>query len=263
MQKFIFPLALLLVAAAANAAQQTVLITGANRGIGYEFVKQYADKGYRVIATCRNPAKADELNALAAEHDNVVVEYLDLQDLDGIDKLASEYDGQAVDILINNGALMRGDKGQAFGTIDYDAFDTFFHINVRGPLKVSEAFWPHLQASDNGAVATLTTSQGRAGIPAPGFAYYKSSKAAIDNLQLDIGRKGKKDGVRVMILMPGRVATHGEKPNDFFTPIDQSVTGMIGVIDHHSIEQNGDTFSWNQDPRAPVPDTVTEASPYE
>ncbi|MDJ0926078.1 MAG: SDR family NAD(P)-dependent oxidoreductase [Gammaproteobacteria bacterium] len=262
MQKYILPLALLLIAAAASAAQQTVLITGANRGIGYEFVQQYADKGYRVIATCRNPDKAEELNAFAAEHDNVVVEYLDLQDLDGIDKLAAKYDGQPVDILINNGALMRGGKGQAFGTIDYDAFDTFFHINVRGPLKVTESFWPHLQASDDGAVATLTTSQGRAGIPAPGFAYYKSSKAAIDNLQLDIGRKGKKDGVRVMILMPGRVATHGEKPNDFFTPIDQSVTGMISVIDNHSIDQNGDTFSWNEDPREPATDTVSEASPY-
>ena len=260
-------LLLLLVSAAFQMAtagpQQTVLITGANRGIGFEFVQQYTDNGYRVIATCRNPDKADELNGFAAEHDNVLVEYLDLQDLEGIDKLADKYDGQAVDILINNGALMRGDKGQAFGTIDYDAFDTFFHINVRGPLKVTEAFWPHLQASESGAVATLTTSQGRAGIPAPGFAYYKSSKAAIDNLQLDIGRKGQKDGVRVMILMPGRVATHGEKPNDFFTPIDDSVAGMIDVIDKHSIEQNGDTFRWNQDPRAPVTDTVSEASPYE
>ena len=231
------------------AAQPTVLITGSNRGIGFEFVKQYAAKDYRVIATCRNPDGADELNAFAGDHDNVIVERLDLLDLDGIDQLASRYADQPIDILVNNGALMRGpDEGQSFGTMDYEEFDTFFHINVRGPLKVTEAFWPHLKASDQGAVATLTTSQGRQGIPVPGFAYYKSSKAAIDNLHLDIGRQGRRDGVRVMILIPGRVATHGETPTDFFTPIDDSVAGMIRVIDKHEIKQNGKTFWWKDAP---------------
>jgi NAD(P)-dependent dehydrogenase (short-subunit alcohol dehydrogenase family) len=191
------------------------------------------------------------------------VEYLDLLDLDGIDELAKAYEGQAIDVLVNNGALMRGpDKGQSFGSMDYAAFDTFFHINVRGPLKVSEAFWPHLKASEQGALATLTTSQGTSGIPAPGFAYYKSSKAAIDNLHLDIGRQGKRDGIRVMVLMPGRIATHGEKPNKFFTPVEDSVAGMISVINKQSAEQNGETFSWNDDPAAMVTDAVSEASSY-
>ena len=213
------------------AATPTVLITGANRGIGFEFARQYADLGYRVIATCRNPDSAEELRAFAEDKDQVVIEKLDLVDLQGIDALAARYDGQPIDVLINNAALMRGDKGQAFGTIDYEAFDTFFHTNVRGPLKVTEAFWPHVKASDDGVVASLTTLPGRSGIPVPGFAYYKSSKAALDNLQYDIGRKGKKDGVRVVTLMPGRVPTHGEKFNPaMMVEVDDSVSGMIDVI---------------------------------
>lgn len=248
MQRLISLVILLVVSTGPSIAaqsQRTVLITGANRGIGYEFVRQYTEKGYQVLATCRNPASADELNAFASAHDNIIVERLDLIDLDGIDVLAAKYAGQPIDILINNAALMRGDKGQAFGTIDYDEFDTFFHTNVRGPLKVAEAFWPHVKASDEGIVAQLTTGQGRRGIPVPGFAYYKSSKAAIDNLQFDIGRKGKRDGIRVVTLTPGRVATHGEKKLDWMVAVEQSVAGMIDVMENFTIEQNGDTLAWN------------------
>ena len=232
-----------------DAAQPTVLITGSNRGIGFEFVKQYAARGYRVIATCRNPDDADALNELASQHDNVVVEPLDLLDLEGIGALAERYQGQAIDVLINNAALMRGpDEGQTFGSFDYVEFDRFFHTNVRGPLRVAEAFWPHLKASGNGTVATLTTGRGRNSIPVPGFSYYKGSKAAIDNFQLDIGRQGRRDGVKVLVLMPGRVATHSEATGRNFVPIEDSVAGMIRVMETATIKQNGQTFRWNDDP---------------
>ncbi len=231
---------------AADQAQPTVLITGANRGIGYEFVKQYADKDYRVIATCRNPAGADELNAFAKENDNVIVERLDLVDLPGIDALADKYAGQPIDVLINNGALMRGpDKGQSFGSIDYEEFDKFYHTNVKGPLKVTEAFWPHVKAGDEKIVAQLTTSQGRGGISILGFAYYKSSKAAIDNLYLDVGRQGTVDGIKVVTLIPGRVATQGQKHTEQMVPIDKSISGMIEVMENHTLRQNGKSFWFN------------------
>jgi len=233
-------------AIAADEARRTVLITGANRGIGFEFVKQYTDKGYKVIATSRNPASADDLNAFAAENGNVVIERLDLVDLPGIDALAEKYAGQPIDVLINNAALMRGpDEGQSFGTMDYEEFDTFFNTNVKGPLKVSEAFWPHVMASEEKLVASLTTSQGRQGIPVPGFAYYKSSKAAIDNLYLDIGRQGKRDGVRVVTLIPGRVATHGEEQSKGMVPIEKSISGMIEVMGDHTLKQNGKSYWYN------------------
>ena len=90
---------------------------------------------------------ADELNAFAATHDNVTVERLDLVDLDGIDALAAKYAGRTIDVLINNAALMRGpDPGQTFGSFDYEWFDEWYHTNTRGPLKVTEAFWPNVMA---------------------------------------------------------------------------------------------------------------------
>jgi NAD(P)-dependent dehydrogenase (short-subunit alcohol dehydrogenase family) len=227
----------------AESAQQTVLITGANRGIGFEFVRQYAERGFRIIATCRNPDSAETLNAFSRTHRDVIVEQLDLIDLAGIDALAARYADQPIDVLINNAALMRGpDKGQAFGTMDYEWFDLWFHTNTRGPLKVTEAFWPNLMASENGIVASLTTGQGRQGIPVLGFAYYKSSKAAIDNLFLDIARKGKKDGIRVITISPGRVPTRGEKLTSRMVPIEESIAGMIGVFEQYTLEQNGMAF---------------------
>lgn len=223
--------------------QPTVLITGANRGIGFEFVKQYAARGYRVIATCRNPAEAEALRQYAASHESVVVERLDLVDLAGIDALAARYAGQPIDVLVNNAALMRGpDKGQTFGSMDYAWFDEWFHTNTRGPLKVTEAFWPNLVAADNGLVASLTTGQGRRGIPVLGFAYYKSSKAAIDNLFLDVARKGTQDGVRVITISPGRVATGSGAPTPGMVPIEQSIAGMIKVFEGFTLEQNGKAY---------------------
>jgi NAD(P)-dependent dehydrogenase (short-subunit alcohol dehydrogenase family) len=125
--------------------------------------------------------------------------------------------------------------------MDYEWFDEWFHTNTRGPLKVTEAFWPHVVAADDGLVASLTTGQGRRGIPVLGFAYYKSSKAAIDNLFLDVARKGKKDGVRVITVSPGRVGTHGgHQPG--MVPIEDSIAGMIEVFESFEIEQNGRAF---------------------
>lgn len=233
-------------ATAANHETNTALITGANRGIGFEFVKQYAVRGYRVIATCRDPDRADDLRAYAADHGNVVIERLDLVDFGGIDALAEKYADEPIDVLVNNAALMRGpDEGQTLGTLDYEEFDRFYATNVKGPLKVTEAFWPHVRASEERMIASLTTSQGRQGIPVDGFAYYKSSKAAIDNLYIDIGRRGRKEGIRVVTLIPGRVPTHGEPYMKGMTKVEDSVAGMIEVMENHSIKNNGRAFWYN------------------
>jgi NAD(P)-dependent dehydrogenase (short-subunit alcohol dehydrogenase family) len=238
---------------AADDGSRTVLITGANRGIGYEFAKQYSDKGWQVIATCRQPESADALNALAAARANVVIERLDLVDHAGIDALAGKYADQPIDVLINNAGLMRGpDKGQSFGSIDYSDFDKFFHTNAMGPLKVAEAFWPNVMASEQKTVAALTTGKGKWGIPLRGFAFYKSSKAALDSLQLEIAKKGKSDGVKVVTLQPGIVDTHdafGNVKSPFLVDIEISISGMIDIIDSLTMEQSGSTFLYNGEDR--------------
>jgi len=226
----------------------TVLITGANRGIGFEFVQQYAGLGWNVIATCRNPDGSDELNLLADANKNITVEQLDLLDHAGIDALAAQYVNQPIDILINNAGLMRGpEKGQLIGSIDYDEFILFYRINVMGPLKVSEAFYPNVKKSDLKIMAALTTGKGDKGIPVPGFSLYKTSKAALDSVQKEIAIRWQRQGIKVVTLLPGRVLTHGEKPNPTMPdiPIDKSINGMIHVMATLQMEQSGQTIQWD------------------
>jgi NAD(P)-dependent dehydrogenase (short-subunit alcohol dehydrogenase family) len=229
------------------AAGRTVLITGANRGIGFEFVKQYASRGWRVIATCRDPDAADALKEFASQHDKVEVARLDLLDHAGIDALAERYVGQPIDVLLNNAGLMRGpDRGQMVGTIDYDEFDTFYRINAMGPLKVSEAFYPHVKMSEMKTIAALTTGKGQKGIPVPGFSLYKTSKAALDAIQKEIALRWRRQGIKVVTLLPGRVLTHGETTgSEIAVPIADSIGGMIAVLDGLTIEQTGQTIQWD------------------
>lgn len=228
--------------------QHTVLITGANRGIGLEFVRQYAQRGWRVIATTRDPASAKDLNALAAADKNVVIETLDVADHPGIDALAKKYEGQPIDVLINNAGLMQGpDKGQMVGSIDYAEFERFYRINAMGPLKVSEAFYQNVKASELKTMSALTTGAGKRGIPVPGFTLYKTSKAAMDAIQREIAIRWKQQGIKVVTLMPGRVLTHGERatPGQSTVSVEDSVAGMIKILDGLSLEGTGRTVQWD------------------
>jgi NAD(P)-dependent dehydrogenase (short-subunit alcohol dehydrogenase family) len=230
-----------------DAYVPTVFITGSNRGLGFEFASQYAAKGWRVIATARNLDKADDLKALAKAHDNFILEQLDVTDHARIDALAEQYKDQPIDILINNAALVNDpNRGQMIGSIDFDTFDTYFHINAMGPLKLSEAFWDHVKASEKKIIATLTTG---AGIPAPGFLFYKASKATLDNFVDQLAEAGEKNGIKVVKLQPGFVDTHDlfddARTPPFVTDIHQSIAGMINVMENLTPEQSGQTVRYD------------------
>lgn len=224
----------------------TVLVTGSNRGIGFEFVQQYAELGWNVIATCRNPEGADELQQYAQLHDNVFIEPLDLLDHAGIDALADKYQGQPIDILLNNAGLMRGpDLGQMVGSIDYDEFDRFYRTNAAGPLKVTEAFYPNIKIGQAKIIAALTTGKDEKGIPVPGFSLYKTSKAALDAIQKEIAIRWKRQGVMAITLLPGRVLTTEGATAADAVPIEQSIAGMIAVLDQVDMGDSGRTIQWD------------------
>ena len=144
----------------------TVLITGANRGLGLEFVRQYAANNWKVIATCRDPGSSKELRVLAESNASLKVqlEFLDVLEHTSISDLASCLAGEPIDVLINNAGIngpVRKNVGQqSFGSMDYNMWVQVFSTNVLGPFKVSEAFMPNLLLGQHKNLVVISSTVG-------------------------------------------------------------------------------------------------------
>ncbi|MDX2143043.1 MAG: SDR family oxidoreductase [Rhodospirillaceae bacterium] len=235
-------------AAAQGAPATTVLVTGASRGIGIEFVKQYAARGYNVIATARDPAKATELNALAAQHKNIRVERMDVLDHAGIDALAAKLKGTPIDILVNNAGIGGGGVNQNFGKINYAVFDEVMKTNVEGPLKVSEAFVEHVAASTQKKIMMVSSSQGSiASVRSASLYFYRTSKSALNMVSVNLAKALKERGIIVGMVAPGATDTdfmievRGRMP--LGKPAERTA-GMIAQIDAFTMDKTGQFFEW-------------------
>ena len=114
----------------------STLITGANRGLGFEFARQYLADGWQVYAACRDPASASELRRLAEDSDDKLrILAMDVTDPASIRAAATELDGQAIDILLNNAGII-GPRGQTIGNIDYEAWAEVLAVNIMGPMTL-------------------------------------------------------------------------------------------------------------------------------
>ena len=139
----------------------TTLITGANRGIGLELARQYAADGWRVLACCRHPEKADALNKLAAQHaDTVQIHALDVADLAQINRLAKTLEDEPIDLLINNAGVYPMADSKGFGHTDCKEWMQAFQVNTMAPLKMAEAFVTHVAYSKLKIVATISSEHG-------------------------------------------------------------------------------------------------------
>jgi NAD(P)-dependent dehydrogenase (short-subunit alcohol dehydrogenase family) len=237
--------------------ESVVLITGANRGIGFEFASQYAARGWYVIAAARTPDAATDLKALADEYPKLTIESLDVCDLDSIDALAARLAGQSIDVLINNAGFFGEFGDQAFGALDLDQFDLFMRTNARGPLRMSEAFVPHLKAGRLKKILAITSQAGSFELDSgglPGMYFYKSSKAALNMIMRNVAKDVKEHGITVGILSPGMVNTTGDElpPERRFPGViepPESIAGMIKVIDELDLEHSGDFIRYTGDPQ--------------
>jgi len=215
----------------------SVLVTGAGRGLGLEFARQYAADGWRVFAAARDPRAPALLELAAAGGGASSVHALDVEDHAAIDALARELAGTPIDVLLNVAGTVgaesfaaRGMAIQRFGRSDYDDWLRTFRINVFGPMKMAEAFVEQVAASERRVIATLTSIVGSIGSNNLGGLYaYRSSKAAANAVMKAMSVDLKKRGIIALPLHPGWARTDMGGPAAQVDPVD-SVRGMRAVI---------------------------------
>lgn len=213
----------------------TVLITGASRGIGREFARQYGAEGWRVVATCRDPSRCD----LGDE-----AYRMDVTDPASIRALHAALDGEAVDLLINNAGIY-GPRGSGLGRIDYEAWEDVLRTNALGPVRVAEAFADLVERSALKKMVFISSTMGSIGNNTSGGGYiYRSSKAALNmavaSLSVDLSGRG----IICLLFHPGWVKTDmggASAPFDAAT----SVAGMRAVIDRATVAESGGFFDYN------------------
>ncbi len=219
---------------------QTLLITGANRGIGLEFCNQYAADGWRVLACCRDPGKADALTRLAARYpEQIKLHALDVTNHAQIEQLARTLSDETIDLLINDAGVYPAADKRGFGHTDYAEWMTAFNINTMAPLKMVEAFVKQIARSKLKLIVTVTSQMGSIDDNTSGGSYlYRSSKAAanmvVKNLAVDL----KEKGITSVAFNPGWVKTDMGGPNAMI-PVEQSVKDMRKVIDGLTLADTG------------------------
>ena len=218
----------------------TVLITGANRGIGLELAKQYAADGWSVIATARDPKNADGLNALKGD---IRIEALEVTDEKQIAALAKALKGTAIDVLLNNAGMLTG--YESFGETDTESWLQTLHVNSIAPLKLTEALVEHVAASQQKKIASITSGMGSIGSHASTGAYaYRSSKAALNIVMVTAANELRSRGISVAVISPGWVKTDMGGPGATLD-VKTSAAGIRKVIDKLNVGISGQFFNYS------------------
>ncbi|MDA3835421.1 MAG: SDR family oxidoreductase [Spirochaetales bacterium] len=206
-----------------NASAHTLLITGANRGIGLEFVRQSLADGWQVIATCRHPDRANELMALHKAHPaQLSVQELDVTDTAAIVRLARELKDRPIDWLLSNAGVY-GPKGAPFGSVRNEDWVPVFAANTMAPLQLMQAFVEQVAASKLKLMATISSKMGSMGDNTSGGSYiYRSTKAAVNavvkSAAIDLAHRN----ITCVVLHPGWVQTEMGGPNAEITPAESA-----------------------------------------
>ena len=219
---------------------KTILITGANRGIGLELSRQYANDGWRVLACCRHPEKADALNKLAAQYPELLkVHTLDVADHAQIEQLAQTLSDESIDLLINNAGIYPASDAGGFARTNYAEWMTAFSINTMAPLKMVESFASQIIRSKQKLVVTITSQMGSIEDNSSGGNYlYRSSKAAANMVVKSLAVDLREKGVIAVAFNPGWVKTDMGGPNAMIS-VERSVTGMRQVISKLTLSDSG------------------------
>jgi NAD(P)-dependent dehydrogenase (short-subunit alcohol dehydrogenase family) len=257
-----------MVPAVANG--QTVLVTGANSGIGLEFTKQYLARGWTVIATHRRSELPATLAELTKKYKTIRIERVDVTSVEQVRTLASRLANVPIDVLVNNAGVYN-DRGvcapeddacagdwttQNFGKMRYELLDTILSVNVKGPLLVSEMLFPNVKASKLKKIIAISSSNGSLTGPQAGGGaiFYRSSKAALNRAMQLVAASVKGDGVTVVMFNPGPTLTEHQMylKGQFKGMLETSFTvgNMIKTIDTVTIADTGKFLRYDGVPEA-------------
>ena len=222
----------------AEPGDRTVLITGANRGIGLELARQFNEAGWQVIGTARKPDQAEALRG-----HGVRIMQLDVTDQDSVDQMAVDLGKQAVDLLINNAGILP--RAPSISETDFDDVTLALAVNTIGPMRVTRALLPNLQSGDGKTIVNITSGLGSiANNSGGGFYGYRESKAALNMFTRSLANELRSEGFICVVVHPGWVQTDMGGANATLTA-QQSVQGIRNVIEDLAAEDSG-TF-WNFD----------------
>ena len=229
----------------------SVLITGANRGLGLEFARQYGADGWRVFACCRSPGGATELAEIAGSRpDMLTVHEMDVTDGASVGAVAGSLRAETIDLLVNNAGLL-GSREWAFGKTDFDNWTDTFEVNVFGAIRVLEAFSDHVARSDLKQMITISSALGSVtNATAPRNLPYRTSKAAVNMAVRCVSTALESQGVTCVAVSPGWVQTDMGGGNADLTP-EQSVSNLRRLFEtlrpeHTSafLNHDGSEIAW-------------------
>ena len=225
-------------------ANPTILITGANRGIGLELSEQFAEDGWQVLACCRNPAEATQLQALSERGLAIELHALDVTNYAQMATLADQLANRPIDILLSNAGIY-GSKGTGFGEVDAKEWRQVLEVNTIAPLMLVQAFVEQVAASQQKLVAVISSKVGSIADNSSGGSYiYRSSKTAVNQVvkSLSIDLAGR--DIAVVSLHPGWVQTDMGGPNAEIGT-DESVSGLKSILQSAGRAQSGQFIEFN------------------
>ena len=225
---------------------ESVLITGANRGIGFELTRLLIEDGRRVIATCRDPESASDLNALNAS--NLHIHQLEVTSTKSIEALKRALSRVQIDVLINNAGEM-GSKRQRIDDMNIDAWRHTFDVNTIAPFQVSMALLDNLKLSLRPRIISVSSQMGALSRISSGALAYQSSKAALNKVMQVMAKDLESENIIVCSIHPGWVQTDMGGPSADIS-VNESAAGMISFFDNVTSEQSGRFWKWNGEEHA-------------
>lgn len=216
-----------------QAQKPTILITGANRGIGLALAKKFSTTGFDVIATARKPSKAIELKQLPVQ-----LEALDISSQDSVDALAVKLAGQPIDILLNNAGIS-GHSTDNFSDLNIDKLALVLDVNALGALRVTQGLLPNMMLGSRRVVANISSRMGSIEDNNRGCCYgYRASKTTLNSFNKSLSLEFKNDGFTFTVLHPGWVKTDMTSDAATYTP-EQSAEHLYKLISRLTKKDNG------------------------